>query len=73
LLFVEQVAVLVAELNFLLADGTFGLLDRRGRARGDFDVLLGVFGNGRGRADVCLGSCGGAGDGDIIDGVLCVL
>jgi len=73
LLFVEQVAVFVAELDFLLADDAFGLLDCCRRTRGDFDVLLGVFGDGRGGADVCLGGGGGTGGGDVVDGVFCVL
>ena len=73
LLFVEQVAVFVAELDFLLADDAFGLLDCCRRARGDFDVLLGVFGDGRGGADVCLGGGGGTGGWDVVDGVFCVL
>jgi hypothetical protein len=73
LLFVEQVAVLVAEFDFFLTDDAFRLLYRCRRARGDFDVLLWVFGDWRGGADVCLGGGGGTGGRDVVDGVFCVL
>jgi hypothetical protein len=49
------------------------LLDSWGRARGDFDILLGVFRNRRGGTDVCLGGGGWAGGGDVVDGIFCVL
>lgn len=42
-------------------------------ARGEVDVLLGIFGDGRRRADVRLGCGGGAGGRYVVDGIFCVL
>jgi hypothetical protein len=71
LLFVEQVAVLIAELDFLFGGGAGGydwLF-----LRSDVDVFLGVFGDRGSRADVCLGSSGRAGGGHVVDSVFSVL
>ena len=71
LFFVEKVAVLVAELDLLLGDGAFG--DDLLLAGSGVDVLLGVFGDGWGRTDVCLRSGCRAGGGDVFNGVFGVL
>ena len=71
MLFVEKVAILVAELDFLLGDGAFGYDGVL--ARSDVDVLLGVFGDWWGRADVGLGSGCRAGGGNVVNGVFCIL
>jgi hypothetical protein len=71
LLFVEEVAVFVAELDLLFGEGAFGedcLLAGSG-----VDILLGVFGDWRGRANVGLGSGCRAGGGDVADCVFGVL
>jgi hypothetical protein len=71
LLFVEEIAVLVAELDLFFGVGAFRedcLLAGSG-----VDVLLGVFGDWWRRADVGLRSGCRAGGGDVADGVFGIL